>query len=83
MFILFPDPTFESLKAVITPDGKSVMSRIELPAKSSSMQDYKKHSSHSSLLCSLVRPLHYRTIKLSTPLISRKERGRKGREGEQ
>ena len=74
--IFFPGSNFESLEAVVAPDGKSVMSRIECPMNKSSAPECKKSYSHFPLLNSLVRPLQYRTIKLSTPLISRREANR-------
>ena len=71
---IFLDPTFERLKSILSPDGRRVISKISGDSSSSSS------SSSRSLLSSLVRPLHYRTIRLSTPLITRKEKVRNGRE---
>ena len=69
----YPGSTFESFQAVVAQNGKSVISRIENPMNKISSPKCKTSSSHTSLLSSLLRPLHYRTIKLSTPLISRRE----------
>ena len=64
---IFPDATFERLKSILSPDGKTVISKI-----SSSNSE----TGRGSVLSSLVRPLHYRTMRLSTPLITRREGGR-------
>ena len=50
---------------MLAPDGKTVLSKIS--------GDERCSTTNSSLLSSLVRPLHYRTMKLSTPLINRRE----------
>ena len=60
----FSDATFERLKSILAPDGKTVMSKI------SNEREAAGHN--GSLLSTLVRPLQYRTMKLSTPLISRR-----------
>ena len=60
----FSDATFERLKSILAPDGKTVMSKI------SNEREAAGHN--GSILSTLVRPLQYRTMKLSTPLISRR-----------
>ena len=71
MHLIISDATFERLKSILAPDGKTVLSKInneKTPAV----------SNNNSLLSSLVRPLQYRTMKLSTPLIGRREGWRTG-----
>ena len=60
----FADATVERLNSILAPYGKTVMSKI------SNEREAAGH--HGSLLSTLVRPLQYRTMKLSTPLISRR-----------
>ena len=67
------DATFERLKSILAPDG-SVVSKINNDKTTQS----SANSANNSLLTSLVRPLQYRTMKLSTPLINRKEGWRTG-----
>ena len=61
---IFPDATFERLKSILSPDGKTVISRISGDPE----------RGRGSVLTSLVRPLHYRTMRLSTPLLTRRDR---------
>ena len=68
------DATFERLKSILAPDG-SVVSKIN---NDKTTQQSSANSGNNSLLTSLVRPLQYRTMKLSTPLINRKEGWRTG-----
>ena len=68
---IFPDATFERLKSILSPDGKTVISRI-------SSRD--PETGRGSVLSSLVRPLHYRTMRLSTPLLTRRDRVTAGME---
>ena len=71
---IFPDATFERLKSILSPDGKTVISKISGDSPNNNT------SSTKSLLSSLVRPLSYRTMRLSTPLITRKDGRSAGRE---
>ena len=64
MHFIISDATFERLKSILAPDGKTVMSKISSEAQ----------TNNPSLLSSLVRPLQYRTMKLSTPPINRREK---------
>ena len=61
---IFPDATFERLKSILSPDGKTVISKLSGDPE----------TGRSSVLSSLVRPLHYRTMRLSTPLLTRRDR---------
>ena len=61
---IFPDATFERLKSILSPDGKTVISKISGDPE----------TGRGSVLSSLVRPLHYRTMRLSTPLLTRRDR---------
>ena len=64
MHLIISDATFERLKSILAPDGKTVLSKIN--------NEKTPASNNNSLLSSLVRPLQYRTMKLSTPLIGRR-----------
>ena len=61
---IFTDATFERLKSILSPDGKTVISKISGDPE----------GGRGSVLSSLVRPLHYRTMRLSTPLLTRRDR---------
>jgi len=67
LHFIISDATFERLKSILAPDGKTVMSKI-------SNEKTSAQTNNPSLLSSLVRPLQYRTMKLSTPLINRREK---------
>ena len=69
---IFPDATFERLKSILSPDGKTVISKISGDPE----------TGRGSVLSSLVRPLHYRTMRLSTPLLTRRDRVTAGMEVE-
>ena len=69
---IFPDATFERLKSILSPDGKTVISKISGDPE----------TGRGPVLSSLVRPLHYRTMRLSTPLLTRRDRVTAGMEVE-
>ena len=65
LHFIISDATFERLKSILAPDGKTVMSKIS--------NEKEEAGNSGSTLSTLVRPLHYRTMRLSTPLISRRQ----------